>query len=58
VNKVEKEVAAWLNRTLPDVRVGKIDHREYDNGRVELRVIFSFPSWGALKEKVLGIESD
>ena len=58
MDRVERDVRSWFSRVIPHVKIGKIDHRQYDNGEVEMRVTLSFASWKALKKEVLhgGIE--
>lgn len=58
MGNVEKAVRAFFNKHLPDVAIRAIEYRPFDDGRIEMKVIFSFSSFTALKNKVLGIEPD
>lgn len=58
MGNVEKAVRAFFSRHLPDMTINGIEYRPFDDGHVEMKVIFSFPSFPALKNKILGVEPD
>lgn len=58
MGNVEKAVRAFFSKHLPGMTINAIEYQPFDDGSIEMKVIFSFPSFTALKNKVLGIETD
>lgn len=58
MGNVEKAVRAFFSKNIPGMTINAIEYRPFDDGSIEMKVIFSFSSFTALKNKVLGIEPE
>lgn len=57
MGKVEKAFQDFFARVLPGAMMGETACRETGSGRIEIKIVLSFPSWDAVKRGITGTSS-